>query len=135
MDKKELKRITTEKLIFGMLDWNKPSETQARGIELAVKTNEIRPFLQPITKLYGKNVWENCAKIISEYDDKKLERYLFELLKWLMDMNWPGAFIILDRINNFSDKSAVKTAKLNCLLIAKQTGDEVWTANLEMIKI
>ena len=58
-----------------MLDWNKLPEIQARGIALARSTETIIPFIQPLTPKHNKNVWENCAVIIAEKSDEKLEPY------------------------------------------------------------
>ncbi len=82
--------------LFDMLSWNSDEETQKKGIELAKKVKCYSVFLQPFG--YGKYVWENCAKILAEYPDERLDYYSKDLLIWLMDMNWPGAEIIFQRL-------------------------------------
>ena len=52
--------------IMALLDWNNSAEQQERGIELAKNVKCINVFLQPNQREYGKNVWDNCAKILSE---------------------------------------------------------------------
>ena len=84
--------------IMDMLDWHMSSEIQSEGISLARKTETITPFIQPLTPRHNKNVWGNCAIIIAEKSDQDLEPYLIELLEWLQDMNWPGAYLIYDRL-------------------------------------
>ena len=86
-----------------LLDWNNSKEDQERGVKLAESVKCINVFLQPNSYRYGKNVWDNCAKILSARPDEELSLYLTELLKWLRDMNWPGAFCILERLKRMAD--------------------------------
>ena len=119
--------------IMDMLDWNMPIEIQTNGISLARKTEIINPFIQPLTPKNNKNVWENCAIIIAEKSDENLKPYLVELLEWLQDMNWPGAFCILDRLQRYTDKNAILGAMNICFEKAIRSGDEVWESNLRLL--
>jgi len=60
--------------IMNMLDWHKPPEVQSKGIALAENAETVRSFIQPLTPEHNKNVWENCAVIIAEKSDEKLDR-------------------------------------------------------------
>ena len=51
--------------IMDLLDWNNSKEDQERGVKLAESVKCINVFLQPNSYRYGKNVWDNCAKILS----------------------------------------------------------------------
>ena len=119
--------------IMDMLDWHMPSEIQSKGRSLARNTETIIPFMQPLTPKYNKNVWENCAVIISEKSDEKLKPYLVELLEWLQDMNWPGAFCILNRLQKYSDNNSICIAIDVCIEKAKDCGDEAWESNLRLL--
>ena len=119
--------------IMDMLDWHKLPEIQAEGIALARSTETIIPFIQPLTPEHNKNVWENCAVIIAEKSDEKLKPYLTELLEWMQDMNWPGAFRIMDRLQKYSDDASFGSAVNACLAKARASGDEVWENNLCML--
>lgn len=119
--------------ILDMIDWSMPLEIQSKGVLLAKKVETIVPFIQPVTPKYNKNVWENCAVIISEKSDEKLKPYLVELLEWLQDMNWPGAFCILDRLQRYSDDNSIHSAINVCIEKAKDCGDEVWESNLYLL--
>ena len=59
--------------IMDMVDWHMPSEIQSKGISLARNTETIIPFIQPLTPKHNKNVWENCAVIISERSDEEIK--------------------------------------------------------------
>ena len=118
--------------IMDMLDWHMPTEIQTEGISLARNIETITPFIQPLTPQHNKNVWENCAVIISERSDEEIKPHLPEVLEWLQDMNWPGAFLILERLQAFqnSDKNSILSAISVCVQKAKECNDEVWEDNL-----
>ena len=116
--------------IMDMLDWHMPSEIQIEGISLARNIKTIIPFIQPLTPKHNNIVWENCAVIISEKSDKEITPHLPELLEWLQDMNWPGAFCILNRLKNYSDNNSILSAISLCLEKAKGCNDEIWEGQL-----
>lgn len=116
--------------IMDMLDWHMPTEIQTEGISLARNIETIIPFIQPLTPKHNKNVWENCAVIISERSDEEIKPHLPEVLEWLQDMNWPGAFCIMNRLKNHSDKNSILGAISICIQKAKGCNDEVWEDNL-----
>lgn len=119
--------------IMDMLDWHMPSEIQSKGISLARNTETIIPFIQPLTPKHNKNVWENCAVIISERSDEEIKPHLPEMLEWLQDMNWPGAFCILNRLQKYSDENSLCNAINVCMKKAKKCRDEVWKSNLRLL--
>ena len=55
--------------IMSLIDWNQSSEKQKTGIQMAKNIQSINVFLQPCNKNYNKNVWDNCAQILSERTD------------------------------------------------------------------
>lgn len=79
------------------------SQERERGLKAAHTINDLSIFLQP-DEFGNKLIWEQCATILAEKSDEKLEPYLAGLLEWLQDMNWPGATIILNRLLYFSGK-------------------------------
>ena len=120
--------------VMDMLDWHMSSEIQTEGRSLARNIETIIPFIQPLTQKHNKNVWENCAVIISERCDDEIKPHLPEVLEWLQDMNWPGAFCILDRLKNYSDNNSFLSAISICLQKAKSSNDEIWEGNLLMLQ-
>ena len=118
--------------IMDMLDWNKPPEIQAKGRALACKIRCINVFLQPRHEGHGKNVWDNCALILSQKSDKELCQYIDKLLEWIFDMNWPGAECIFDRLKHFNkDENDIIEVILNDYIrIAKLLKKESWLNTL-----
>lgn len=118
--------------IMELLDWNNDNREQTLGIKIARDVKCINAFLQPGLP-YGKRVWDNCAKILSERTDDELSPYLVELLEWLQDLNWPGAFCILDRLQKYVDKASYNLAYNICIKYAQALEDDVWISNLKML--
>lgn len=116
--------------IMDMLDWHMMPETQAKGITLAKKLKTIIPFIQPLTPKHNKNVWGNCALIIADESDEILKPHLVELLEWLQDMNWPGAFCMLNRLQKYEDTCSLNNSLEICLKKAEELDDVVWRENL-----
>jgi hypothetical protein len=112
--------------IMTMLDWNNTDEVQAKGIEFAEHISSINVFLQPSNPGINKNVWENCAKILARKSDKDLQPYLLNLLLWLEDINWPGAFIIIDRLKSFSGELLVDVFSHAVNLAMMDWYSEMW---------
>ena len=126
--------LPEEEKHFEMLDWNAPEEIQELGRRKAAGSVNIRCFLQPVFPKYSKNVWTNCALILAGKTDEELRPWLKELLRWLQDMNWPGAEIIQERLEGFQDDEAFRQAFGTCMLEAVDTNDEDWAENLETVR-
>ena len=120
--------------IMDLLDWNNSIEKQEQGVKLAKEVKCINVFLQPGSHYYGKNVWGNCAKILSARSNEELSPYLIELMEWLQDMNWPGAFCILNRLKEMVNEQLFKHSYTICLKCAKALDDEVWESSLKILK-
>lgn len=119
--------------IMDLLDWNNSMEKQEQGIALAKDVKCINVFLQPGSRYYGKNVWDNCAKILSARSNEELSPYMIELMEWLQDMNWPGAFCIFDRLKGMVNEQLFQYSYTICLKCARALDDETWESNLKML--
>mgnify|MGYP001625395980 FL=1 len=119
--------------IMDLLDWNNSIEKQEQGIEMAKDVKCINVFLQPCSKNYNKNVWDNCAKILSARSNEELSPYMIELMEWLQDMNWPGAFFIFNRLKEMKNEQLFQYSYTICLKCARALDDETWESNLKML--
>ena len=117
--------------IMEMLKWDNPISVQEKGIELARTIECFNVFIQPVTKKYNINVWENCSKIISEKTDEQLRPYVFELLMWLRDMNWPGYFTIFKRLKTHEYITGHANVLYESICYAKSLNDEEWLSHLK----
>lgn len=111
--------------IYKMLSWDNNEEIQLWGIKEAENIKSLNVFILPILQNNSKSVWKNCAKILVNKSNGELKPYLIEILKWLQDMNWPGAELIYDRLLNFSYHD-IETPLRICLSIAEQRNDSPW---------
>ena len=116
--------------LFDMLSWDSDEETQKKGIELAKNVKCYSVFLQPYGEDHSKDVWENCAKILSEYPDETLQYCTLELLEWLEDMNWPGAETIFERLLRMEDTSMLAMFLVNRVKEALACDKQVWLGNM-----
>lgn len=116
--------------IMKMLDWNNSDETQARGRILAESIECLNIFMQPMDKEFNKNVQGNCALILNKKDDFCLQPYLFDLLDWLQDLNWPGAYTIYERLLKFKNHEKIVWAINKKINIATSIKDDIWKQNL-----
>ena len=90
--------------LFEMMDEGQPAEIQEEALREARKIKSLSVFMQPIE--YGWS-WENCAKVICEKTDEELNKYTCEMLEWLQDINWPGAFLIMERLEKMDSQLLV----------------------------
>ena len=120
--------------IMSLLDWGNSIEKQEEGIKLAQNIECINVFLQPRSKNYNKNVWDNCAKILSTKPNDELFPYMVELMKWLRDMNWPGALCIFHQLKGMVNGPLFEYSYTIGLKYARVLEDEVWENNLRMLK-
>lgn len=118
--------------ILELFDWENSTEEQERGVVLARDIRCTSVFLQPGIP-YGKRVWDNCARALAERDDEILRPYLIPLLEWIQDMNWPGAYCILRRLQQFKDFNSLSIYVDICKEKAKLLGDDIWEDNLNVL--
>ena len=90
--------------LYEMLDERKPIEVQEEAIREARKIKSLSVLMQPVEY---KLSWKNCAKVICEKKDEELNSYTYEMLEWLRDLNWPGAFLIMERLEKMDSQLLV----------------------------
>lgn len=106
-----------------------------QGIELAASIKNLYPFIQPIVLPCekSKSTWEGCAMVVSLRNDKQLKPYLHLLFEWLQDMNWPGAWIIFDRLSKMPYE-AIQEEYKHAVNRAKKDNDQLWLMALNDFK-
>lgn len=124
--------------IYNLLMWDnqlsdEENEIKAqRGIDAAKQIKNLFPFIQPITvpPEKSKPVWEPCAKIVAMRSDEELEPFMFMLLEWIQDLNWPGELIIYNRLAQIPFNT-IEFAFKHSRIKAEQTNDSCWLAVLD----
>lgn len=116
--------------ILVLLSWQQPQSNQLRGLELARNVKCLKAFFQPISDIYGKDVWDNCALIVCERSDLELQPYITDMFLWLQDINWPGASCIRNRIRKFKDMEYVSSQFNLALKTALFLEDDSWINGL-----
>ena len=123
--------------IYNLFMWDNQvsnEENEARvqkGIDAAKQIKNLFPFMQPIIVPPEKSklVWEPCAKVVAMRSDEELVPFMFLLLEWIQDLNWPGALIIYNRLTQIS-YHAIEFAFKHSLRKAEQKNDSCWLAVL-----
>ena len=87
--------------IFDLLSWKQSESIQAEGVALARTIKNLQSFILPISFEHGKDIWDNCAVILSEKEDGLLFPYIDRLMDWFRDPNWPGSETIWNRLLQF----------------------------------
>ena len=102
------------------------------GIDTAKQTKNLFPFIQPIVipPEKSKLVWEPCAKVVAMRSDEELQPFLFLLLEWIQDLNWPGASIIYNRLAAIPF-SSIEFAYKHTRIKAEQANDSCWLEVLD----
>ena len=127
----------TKKLLL-QLDSSNSYKTQEKAMEQLKSERDLNIFILP-GEPFSKGTWENCAKILYMKTDNELLPYVEKLMDWLEDMNWPGAWIILERLSlmpkEFIKKAYFEKRKIAYKEIEKVGEDYLnsWYSNLEMI--
>lgn len=119
--------------IMSLLKWDCTLEEQELGLNLARKVKCINAFILPMEQNFNKNVWENCARVLAHKSDNELAPYLTSILVWIQDLNWPGVFIILNRMRSYTKNELFYNSLNYCLKEAKSTNDKMWEISLNEI--
>ena len=100
------------------------------GINEAKKFKYLYPFIQPVIPEKSKFIWEPCAKVVALKSDEELKPYLYLLFEWLQDLNWPGAYIIFERLLKMP-YALLESELTYCKKRAEKENDELWLMALE----
>ena len=116
---------------------NEENENKAqKGIEAAKQIQNLFPFMQPIVvpPEKSKSVWEPCAKVVAMRSDEELRPFIFKLLEWIEDPNWPGALIIYERLTQMP-YAAIEPALQFSRNKALQTDNIGWLVMLDDLRM
>ena len=105
---------------------------ELKGIDAAKQIQNLFPFMRPIVvpPEKSKSVWEPCAKVVAMRSDEELRPFIFKLLEWVEDPNWPGALIIYERLTQMP-YAAIEPALQFSRKQAQQRNNSGWLAMLD----
>ncbi len=118
--------------LIAELSWDNSLEVQEEAIEKLLKIDEeyVTMLLQP----YDKKYWENSAKVLKALDYPQNSRAIPGMFRWLRDMNWPGAWIIMEVLQNI-DKKIILPYLEDAIIIAKKEDDDMWIMALRELAL
>jgi hypothetical protein len=105
------------------LSWTNPQKIQQEAINKLISLDniDVLRLLQP----GDKSCWENSAKIIKEIGYPRISIAIPGLLEWIKDLNWPGASIIMEVLENIESGVLIPYIE-NGLKKANDEKDSVW---------
>lgn len=116
------------KLLIILLDERMPKLLQNFAIKviLSYKRLNLKRFIQPQSH---KSSWKNCAKILIYSGALNEKCGVEDFLKWIQDMNWPGAKEIFDYLQTISPKVLSKGIEKS-FIKSIESQDEDWAFSL-----
>ena len=86
--------------LFENLNWKVSEEDQEEAVAYFADLVKCSPqSIRLVAPTVSRScLWHNEARVICAQDDYLLERHLHMLFNWLVDINWPGAEAIFDRL-------------------------------------
>ena len=108
---------------FERLSWSNTVDEQEKSVSEYANCDaiDLRSFIMPLGR---KDCWENCAKVMSARPDKEIIEIGLELFEWLQDLNWPGAMVIVSRLETLP-MDALR--RLYWASLEKAKNDEEWS--------
>lgn len=106
------------------LDWDATPEEAENAIEKLVNLDDDKLYLL-LQPRCDKRYWDTAAIVISKIGYPRIESIIPGLLRWLQDMNWPGALKIVETLQKV-DKNVLIYYIEQALLKAKSTDDTLW---------
>jgi hypothetical protein len=100
------------------LNWEVPQYLQDYAISrlINIEDSKLHLLLQPISKGH----WKNAAIVLMKIGYPRVKSIIPGLLKWIQDMNWPGAQEIADLLVTIDDKIVPYVKQ------ALKSGDGIW---------
>jgi len=114
--------------LFENLSCTSDEFTQKWAIEDSKALN--KKYLPLLIRYKDVDAGENCAKALSELPDETLRPFLPYLLEWLQDMNWPGAWTILERLKKFNDAETLARVVEKSVKVALACDDQHWLKSM-----
>ena len=118
MNKSEANRLIDD------LDWNATPEETENAMERLVNLDDDKLYLL-LQPRYDKRYWYNAAIVISKIGYPRIESIIPGLLRWLQDMNWPGALKVVETLQKV-DRNVLIYYIEQALTKAKATNDTLW---------
>ncbi|MDQ3233548.1 MAG: DUF5071 domain-containing protein [Pseudobdellovibrionaceae bacterium] len=119
----------TKKLIAS-LDANHDQGTQTGAMAQLLAMQDHLDLTQLCQK-GPKALWQNEALVLQKIGFPRLNAVLPELLVWVQDMNWPGAWTIM-RLLQSAPSDPFQAAWASAMKMARETDDEEWWNHLNL---
>ncbi|EKQ50588.1 MULTISPECIES: DUF5071 domain-containing protein [unclassified Clostridium] len=115
-------------MLINKLDCNAPINSQKDAIEQLLKIDDeyVTLLVQPQEKKY----WENSARVLKSIGFPRNKLAIPGLLQWLQDLNWPGAMIAMETLQNVEVHVMLPYLE-TAVQIAVEENDDMWIMALK----
>lgn len=112
-----------DKHIFKNLSWNASLDGQKEAINKLALMDNLNPsdLIQP----QGKEYWENAARALYLIGYPRIEEAIPGLFKWIQDLNWPGALIVMELLKSLPKEVMIRHLE-SASLDAFHSNDDIW---------
>jgi hypothetical protein len=111
------------------LDWSNSTSVQLNAIHTIAEDDTFDPTLL-LQDSIPKECWGNASIIFAKWGSPRIDVIIPGLLKWLQDINWPGALEILVLLYDLPEEKTAKPLQ-DAIVEARRTSDEGWLEFLE----
>lgn len=120
---------TLEELLDG-LSWYQPQEIQDDAIKslLNIDDRNLKSLAQP----GDKSCWENAAIVLEKIGFPRIKPIIPDLMRWLQDINWPGALRVFEIIKNIEVTILIPYIEAS-LIEAEGEEDYTWISWINML--
>lgn len=105
------------------LSWSKTETIQKKSMEYLSNIDD--DDLIRLVKPFGKDCWQNAARVIALIGYPRIKHIINDLIKWLQDMNWPGAKEVFECLCLIPKELLIPYIK-KAISEAENNNDEMW---------
>jgi len=125
MDRKNI-----DLLIRNLAFDNNPQDLKNAMSQLVnLKNDELKMLILPGVE---KKTWDNAALVLKQVGYPRIKSVVFHLLDWLQDVNWPGAYTILDLLSTVDKKFLIHEIEKK-ISAESINDDDMWLGGIKML--
>ena len=108
-----------------------PEDIRRATMEQIIRDDgfDLAKLIRPLKR---EDCWHFCALTIHEIKNELLYRHTYEMLKWLQDITWPGAVIVMEKLATFPP-NILEPNLIKAKHAAELTEDSFWMYSMYMI--
>lgn len=94
----------------------------------AMDNDDLKLLILPGEKFF----WQSASEVIQNLHSNQIVSLLPQILTWLQDVNWPGAFTVIETLQSLG-KDCILPYLEETLIRAKKEEDYMWIGGINML--